>query len=123
MLGTDMRLIRLERLKLALERQGVSRAELAGRMGVNPSYLTDLLKPESNKSFGEKAARKAEKALGLDPGWLDDVAAPDPRAGLSAELLGRIAQLSPQQRAGLEGVIRAHLATIKGAPGNGEQAA
>lgn len=119
-----MRLIRVERLRAALQWKGMSQSELAENLKVNPSYISDLLKPGSTKSFGEKAARKIEDALQLDTGWLDEAPPPLDATGLLApEILERIAALSPEQRAGLEGVIRAHLATLSGAPGNGARAA
>ncbi len=42
--------------------------ELTGHKG---AYLADLLKPGSDKSFGEKSARKIEQKLGLYDGELD----------------------------------------------------
>jgi hypothetical protein len=37
----------------------------------SPSYVSDLLRQGAGKSFGEKAARGAERAAGLIPGQLD----------------------------------------------------
>jgi hypothetical protein len=37
----------------------------------SPSYVSDLLRPTAGKSFGEKAARRAERAAGLIAGQLD----------------------------------------------------
>lgn len=36
-----------------------------------PQYFSDLIRPDSGKSFGEKAARKIEERTGLLPGQLD----------------------------------------------------
>jgi hypothetical protein len=36
-----------------------------------PQYFSDLLRADSGKSFGEKAARKIEERTGLKPGQLD----------------------------------------------------
>lgn len=45
-------------------------ARAAKMLGVEPSYINDLLNSPT-KSFGEKAARKIEAGLKLDPGFLD----------------------------------------------------
>jgi hypothetical protein len=45
---------------------------LMARAGKSYSYWRDLL-GDSNKSFGEKAARALEQALDLPRGWLDEV--------------------------------------------------
>ena len=45
--------------------------ELKRLTGHKGAYLADLLKPGSDKSFGEKAARKIEQRLGLFDGELD----------------------------------------------------
>lgn len=45
--------------------------ELKRVTGHKGAYLADLLKPGSDKSFGEKAARKIEEKLGLYIGELD----------------------------------------------------
>lgn len=70
---SDEALIRRERLK-SLK---LSPTELAARMPVpedgkarRPSYFSDLMN-KPGKSFGEKAARAIEQALGLPHFWLD----------------------------------------------------
>lgn len=57
-----IRLRNLRSLKLSAH-------ELSDRVGGRYTYWRDML--NGTKSFGEKAARKIEDALGLSKGWLD----------------------------------------------------
>lgn len=64
---SDDALIRLENLRKTKK----TAVELAASVGSSYQYWRDLL--DGKKSFGEKAARKIEGALGLPRGWLDSV--------------------------------------------------
>lgn len=66
---SDDALIRRENLKAL----GKSATELAALMGKTPQYWRDLMQTE--KSFGEKAARGIEEKLGLARGQLDQAGA------------------------------------------------
>jgi hypothetical protein len=69
---SDDRLIRLQNLKGLCAQRGWGPSDLAREVGNVYSYWHDVLADGSEKSFGEKAARKTEEALGLTPrGVLD----------------------------------------------------
>jgi nicotinamide mononucleotide adenylyltransferase len=53
-----------------------NRSALARDYGCKQSYISDLLRPESGRSFGEKVARSIEQRTGLQPGQLDIVNSP-----------------------------------------------
>lgn len=67
--------IRRRNLLRLLERDfGGNKSELARAYdseNPKPQYFSDLLRKDSGKSFGEKAARKIEERTGLLPGQLD----------------------------------------------------
>lgn len=63
--------LRIQNLKEVLEsaRFEGNASAMAREWGVQPSYINDVIK--GTKSFGEKAARKAEQKLRLPAGSLD----------------------------------------------------
>lgn len=48
-----------------------NRSALARAYGSKQSYISDLLRASSGRSFGEKTARALETSVGLQPGQLD----------------------------------------------------
>jgi hypothetical protein len=80
---SDERLVRLENLRRVCNERGLGPGDLSRRYGNHQSYWYALLneKPpkagRQPKSFGEKAARKIEAALGLPDRWLDTPHTPD----------------------------------------------
>jgi hypothetical protein len=101
-------------------------ADLVKAAGKTYSYWNDLLKSDK-KSFGEKAARSLESALGLPRGWLDQAEAEVPAAATSAagepqaayrqaptwpwraDLYYRMMELPPDELKRLEQIISAYL--------------
>ena len=52
-----------------MEKNGLSKSDLAGRLGVGRAYVSLLFNPE--RFFGEKAARSMELKLNMPTGYLD----------------------------------------------------
>jgi uncharacterized protein involved in copper resistance len=77
---SDDRLIRLQNLKGLCAQRGWGPSDLAREVGNVYSYWHDVLADGSEKSFGEKAARKTEEALGLTPRGVLDKTLPILRA-------------------------------------------
>jgi hypothetical protein len=71
----QMAAIRRKNLARLIERDfSNNKSEIARAYDENdpkPQYFSDLLRENSGKSFGEKAARKIEEKSGLRPGQLD----------------------------------------------------
>lgn len=64
--------IRRQNLSRLLEQRfDGNRSALAREYGSKQSYISDLLRPGSGRSFGEKAARTLEERIGLLAGQLD----------------------------------------------------
>jgi hypothetical protein len=78
---SDERLIRIENLRRVCAERHLGAKELASNYYGRYTYWRDLL--EGGKSFGEKAARKVEAALGLPDKWLDTPHQPDKATGAS----------------------------------------
>lgn len=73
---SDERLVRIQNLRRFCTQRNLGPAELSRNYYGKPAYWSALLNPkrdddEKKKSFGEKAARKAEAALGMPDRWLD----------------------------------------------------
>lgn len=66
-----------------LKSLGLDARALVSRAGKTYSYWRDLM-GDDKKSFGEKAARSIEEALGLPPGWLDTLPQ-EPQATIPAQ--------------------------------------
>lgn len=79
---SDERLIRIENLRRVCAERNLGAKELASSYYGRYTYWRDLL--EGGKSFGEKAARKVEAALGLPDKWLDTPHKPDEASPLPA---------------------------------------
>lgn len=60
-----------ERLKLALERSGITQTELARRVGMSQPSLHHLLNPARNAK-GSEFTVKLARELGVSIEWLDD---------------------------------------------------
>lgn len=78
---SDERLIRIENLRRVCAERHLGAKELASNYYGRYTYWRDLL--EGGKSFGEKAARKVEAALGLPDKWLDTPHQPEESTGAS----------------------------------------
>ena len=99
--------IRRENLNRLIRERGFSENLSAFARRFEPpirsSYIADLIKAGSTKSFGEKAARKFEKAADLLPGQLDIPNSPlriDPtKSRIEDELDWAIGQLEPHEKA------------------------
>ncbi|MDD2059012.1 peptidase [Pseudomonas sp. GD03860] len=51
---------------------GVQRkATCAGRWGISPAHLSQILSHKTEKNLGDEVARRIETAEGLAPGWMD----------------------------------------------------
>ncbi|MCW2272154.1 helix-turn-helix transcriptional regulator [Pseudomonas sp. JUb96] len=51
---------------------GVQRkATCAGRWGISPAHLSQILSQKTEKNLGDEVARRIEAAEGLAPGWMD----------------------------------------------------
>lgn len=90
---TDRAMLRVaEEIFLALERSGITRAELARRLGTSPAYVTKILRGNANFTL-ETLARVAQALggefkfhlapRGMHTKWFD-VAARIPRAARTA---------------------------------------
>lgn len=110
----DSKQIRFMNL-LALIREAGSKAELSRRTGVNEVYLSQLVKrggARSKRGVGEEAARKLERGMGKDRGWLDSVHNGDDNGNTEAvhSLLYRVPEISWVQAGAFSGVedVAAH---------------
>ena len=56
------------RIKTARKKRGLSQAELAERIGINTSYLSDI--ENGKKNFGIEILMKLTEALGISADWL-----------------------------------------------------
>lgn len=65
----DIKAIRIRNLQQIMRQRAESTAEFARTYGLDPSYLSQIL--NGHRGFGEKAARKMETQIGLQPGALD----------------------------------------------------
>lgn len=73
-MGDTVKQWRQARLRKIIETRFKTQAKLAQFLGVDPSYITQLLTPDTDdfrESFGDKAARSIEQKLGLKRGELD----------------------------------------------------
>lgn len=66
----DVRTIRVQRLKALVEKAGGAAAFARAHDGVDATYISQLL--HGHRSFGERAARRMEKLIGLPASALDE---------------------------------------------------
>lgn len=111
----DVSDVRRENLAALIEREFSGNRSAFARCydpPARPSYIIDLLNPQSGKAFGEKAARKAEKAAGLQEGQLDIPNSPlrlvarRPEQGVDDELRVGINTLDKEEKRELLDALR-----------------
>jgi plasmid maintenance system antidote protein VapI len=66
----QLRKVRIANLQVLAEHFG-SGADLARRLGVTASYVTQLCGPTPTRGITEDTAREIEEKLGLKSGWMD----------------------------------------------------
>lgn len=64
----DIQAVRLKNLRILVGRCDTQH-DFAGLTGISVQYLNHLL--HGRRNIGEKTARKLEKSLKIEPGWLD----------------------------------------------------
>jgi hypothetical protein len=73
---------------------------LALAAGVAQNQISRVLTDgPSRRDLGSKLARKIEKASGLPTGWLDNDHA------ISEEIMGKLSQLTPEQKKTIEDLV------------------
>ncbi len=114
----EITLIRLQNLK-RLVAECHSQQAFADSAGLTVQYLNQLLM--GHRNIGEKTARKLERTLRLDPGWLDRGAIEQQPGVAGAELspraiaVGRMFdRLSPDQQDAMQKVIVALAQSVGG---------
>lgn len=108
----DIQAVRLKNLRFLVS-QHDRQQDFAGLTGISVQYLNHLL--HGRRSIGEKTARKLEKSLNIDPGFLDrDADAPPDAAGCvsglsrRAEMVGTLFdQLPPGRQDAIWEVVNA----------------
>jgi len=66
----DIKQIRLSNLKTAIDIAGGA-SVLADKADTNPSYLSQILSTKHPATVGGNLARKIEKAINKEEGWMD----------------------------------------------------
>ncbi|MDG4594226.1 MAG: helix-turn-helix transcriptional regulator [Candidatus Contendobacter sp.] len=109
---------RLQNLK-RLVSECHSQQAFADAAGLSVQYLNQLLM--GHRNIGEKTARKLERSLRLNPGWLDRSANEQPPSAAMVELspramaVGRMFdRLSPDQQDAMQKVIDALAQSVGG---------
>lgn len=107
--------IRLENLRLLIEEAG-SAAALARLTSVPPPYISQLLAGATNQEdrggkarvVGDDTARKLERGMGREAGWLDHEHPADAQMAIEAEVLQMLRQLTE------ESDLRAAINAVRG---------
>lgn len=101
--------IRKSNLAALLNQANVTAIEFSISIGMQPSYLSQILSAKAARNIGEKLSRKIEKKLKLQKGWMDRPHLWDSPVGMSMELNAKvtrfIAALHPEARNHLEALI------------------
>ena len=100
----DNKAIRKENLRLLLDECGGNQSDLARRCGSQAAYINQVLHGWKGKGIGDSLARRLEKGMNKEAGWMDrrhlQVAEPggdyQPDIGVTAvSIARRIQGLSP----------------------------
>ena len=99
-----------ERLRIALATKGISKSELARRVGVSAASVTYWTKGETDSIRGNHLIAAAQ-ALGINPSWLEtgkgQIAPADHLAIDEGELVALFRELEEAHRAALLSLARA----------------
>jgi len=97
-----------ERLRAARTARALSLRELAGRLGVSPSLISQIETGRANPSVSTLYAIAAELDVSLDELLFNDRRAPEPTAPVRAEVAtsGTMTQAPPVQRSATRNSIR-----------------